>query len=529
MLRVLFTICLFSILEVCSAQVNLTESNLPILVINSGSEEITADGKINASLKVYFNEDGSTNRLTDLPTNYDGNIGIKLRGQSSLFVYAKKGYSLETRDELGDDFAVNLLGLPKESDWVMHGPYSDKSLMRNALLYTMADDITPYAPRVQMVEIIVNEEYQGVYLFTEKIKRDDSRVDIAKLKDDEITGDDLTGGYILKIDKADADEIGWESPYSVSAAQPTNFVYVYPDADDIVPEQKAYIENWITSFEDNLASSDYTDSVNGYRKRINTESFIDFMLLNELSRNVDGYRLSTYMYKDKDLNDDELHLGPVWDYNLAFGNADYCNGSNIEGWAYDFNDVCGDDFYQVPFWWKRLLTDPTFVADLKEKWMKLRNGKFTNANVNAWIDGFESQLQVPQQRNFQRWPTLGEYVWPNNFVGNTYQSEVDYLRQWIMDRMAWMDQEFDIELSAGETQLYDIKLSPNPTSDIISLTGQSLSSGVSIDIINVTGQKVRSVDYQVGNDIDVSSLEKGNYLLQIYTPEGLVTRRFVKI
>jgi len=143
-------------------------------------------------------------------------------------------------------------------------------------------------------------------------------------------------------------------------------------------------------FEALLDSDEYTNEETGYRKKINTESFIDFMLLNEMSRNVDGYRLSTYMYKDKDTNDDELHMGPVWDYNLAFGNADYCNGSDIEGWAYDFNDVCPDDFYTVHFWWKRLLTDPTFQDDLKEKWMKLRNGKFSNANVTELIDGFEA-------------------------------------------------------------------------------------------------------------------------------------------
>lgn len=526
MLRVIFSICLFTVFQICSAQ-NLTESNLPIIVIDSGIEQINADGRVNANMKVYFNEDGSINKLTDEPTNYDGNVGIKFRGQSSLFIYEKKGYSVETRDELGDDLSVNLLGMPKESDWVLHGPYGDKSLMRNALLYTLADDITPFAPRVQMTEIIVNGNYQGVYLFTEQIKRDDSRVDIAKLKDEDIAGDELTGGYILKIDRADAEDIGWTSPYSESNTQPTNFVHVYPDAGDIQPEQKEYIENWMTAFEDNLASDDYTDPVVGYRKRINTESFIDYMLLNELSRNVDGYRLSTYMYKDKDLNDDELHLGPVWDYNLAFGNADYCNGSDIEGWAYDFNDVCSDDSFQVHFWWKRLLTDPTFEADLKDKWMRLRNGKFTNANINALIDGFEAQLQEPQQRNFQRYPILGQYIWPNNFVGDTYQSEVDYLREWIMERMAWMDAEFDIELSAEESELKDIRLSPNPTSGVIQIIGESIDNNATLEVLNLTGQTLMKTAFS--NSIDVSSLERGNYLIHISSNEGVIVKKFVKM
>jgi len=363
-----------------SVTAQFSESNLPIVVIETG-EDIGTDSRVDGTMKIYYKEDGSINRLTDVPENYDGNIGIKFRGQSSLWVYDKKGYSVETRDELGDDETVNLLGMPKESDWVMHGPYGDKSLMRNALLYSLADQITPYAPRVQMVEVMVNDDYQGVYLFTEKIKRDDSRVDIANLKKDDISGDELTGGYILKFDKAEADEIGWASSISAPGVDPPSFVYVEPDADDITIEQSTYIKDWMDDFEALLDSDEYTNEETGYRKKINTESFIDFMLLNEMSRNVDGYRLSTYMYKDKDTNDDELHMGPVWDYNLAFGNADYCNGSDIEGWAYDFNDVCPDDFYTVHFWWKRLLTDPTFQDDLKEKWMKLRNGKFSNANV----------------------------------------------------------------------------------------------------------------------------------------------------
>ena len=150
-----------------SAQV-LTESNLPIIEINSNGEEITDEGRVEASMKIYFKEDGSTNSINDVPNNFDGTIGIKLRGQTSLFLFDKKSYSLETKNEEGQDSTYNLLGMPKEKDWVLHGPFSDKSLMRNALLYTMADDILAYSPRVQMVEIIVNNDYKGVYLFTGK-------------------------------------------------------------------------------------------------------------------------------------------------------------------------------------------------------------------------------------------------------------------------------------------------------------------------------------------------------------------------
>jgi len=528
MSRCLLTLFLISVFQISYGQVNLTESNLPIIVIES-LNTINADSKVAAQMKIYYNQDGSINRLTDTPEDYDGNIGIKFRGQTSLVLFDKKGYSLETRDELGEEDSANLLGMPKEVDWVLNGPYSDKSLMRNALMYTLADSITPYAPRVQMVEVILNNEYQGVYLFTEKIKRDDSRIDIAKLKDDEIAGDDLTGGYILKFDKAEPEEIGWMSPYSISEAQPTNFVHVYPKYDDIVPEQKEYIKNWITDFEDLLASPNYTDDEIGYRKSINTESFIDFMLLNEMSRNVDGYRLSTYMYKDKDSNDDELHLGPVWDYNLAFGNANYCDGSRTDGWAYDFNEVCSGDMYQIHFWWDRLLMDPSFEEDLAKKWMKLRNGKFSNTNINELIDLFADQLAEPQVRNFQKWNILGTQVWPNEFVGDTYDSEVDYLRNWLMDRLSWMDTAFDIDVATEDFEFSDFLVKPNPVSDILTIDGIVLDRNSNVHVVDITGSVIDLPVNIESHTIDVNTLQSGIYFIRIINGKQQKTERFIKL
>jgi hypothetical protein len=514
-----------------SAQV-LTESNLPIIVINSNGEEITADGRVDASMKIYFKEDGSTNSINDVPNDFDGSIGIKLRGQTSLFLFDKKSYSVETRDAEGQDSTYNLLGMPKESDWVLHGPFSDKSLMRNALLYTMADDILAYSPRVQMVEIVVNDDYKGVYLFTEKIKRDDSRVDISKLKDDDIDGLDVTGGYILKFDKADQEEIGWMSPYSISEAQPTNFIYDYPSWDDIVPEQKTYIQDWMTQFENVLSSNNFADPDEGYSKYINVESFIDHMLLNELSRNVDGYRLSTYMYKTKDKVDDlgQLYMGPVWDYNLAFGNAEYCRGWDPGGWAYNFNEDCSDDYWQVHFWWKRLLEDPIFAEEVKQKWMKLRNGKFSNPNINAWIDGFEDQLEVPQARNFERWPVLGIYVWPNKFIGDTYKEEVDYLRGWLMERLEWMDQDFDIELSV-ETDFTDeqLQISPNPAIDILELRGEVVKENMTYEIISLTGKQMFTGTVNRSNQVDINELPRGTFFFHLMDEEKSYVIKFVKI
>jgi len=172
------------------------------------------------------------------------------------------------------------------------------------------------------------------------------------------------------------------------------------------------------------------------------DSFIDFFLLNEIANNVDGYRLSTFLNKDKN---GKLKMGPIWDYNLAFGNANYCNGGDTNVWAYQFNERCPDDMWLIPFWWEKLLQDPVFVMRLKERWGSLRGNAFSDSAVLAQIDAYTKVLDDADiiNQNFRIWPVLGEFVWPNNFVGNTYGEEVSYLKSWLEDRLTWLDTEIE--------------------------------------------------------------------------------------
>lgn len=380
--------------------------------------------------------------------SFEGYVGIEFRGATSQ-TFPKKSYGLETRDENNEDLDVSLLGFPEEEDWVLYGPYSDKSLMRNILIYDLSRDIEMYASRSVFVELTINNEYQGVYVFMEKLKRDSERIDIEKLKSDENSGEDLTGGYILKIDKTAGTNLGegyndlnsFTSSYTPSDAslgQKIHFLYEYPDAEDITTEQKAYISSYVADFENALASESFTDVNLGYTAYIDIPSFIDFFLLNELSNNVDGYRLSTFMHKD--ING-KLKMGPIWDFNLAFGNADYCGGGATNVWTYKFNERCSIDFWLVPFWWERLLQDPAFVIQLKERWNVLRGGAFSEGSIIAKIDGYKDNLVKAGaiDENFKTWNVLGIYLWPNNFVGNTYDEENNYLKDWTRDRLIWMD------------------------------------------------------------------------------------------
>lgn len=418
------------------------ENRLPLFTINTNSNTIVDEPKVDAEMTIEENGEES----------FNGFIGIEFRGATSQ-LFPKKSFGLETRDEANEDLDVSLLGYPEEEDWILYAPYSDKSLMRNVLIYDLSRDIDRYASRTRFVNLVINEVYQGVYVFMEKLKRDDGRIDINNLKDDENSGEDLTGGYILKIDKTAGSNLGEGyndqnsftsayAPPNANSGQQINFLYEDPDAEDISTEQKAYISDYIDQFEAALASDNFTDPETGYRAFIDVDSFIDFFLLTEISNNIDGYRLSTFMHKDKN---GKLKMGPIWDFNLAWGNADYCSGGDTNVWAYKFNERCPEDFWLVPFWWNRLLEDPAFVTQLKERWSTLRGGAFSEARVEAKIDGYIAELDAAGaiSTNFETWPVLGTYVWPNNFVGGTYSDETGYLKGWITDRLTWLDGAMD--------------------------------------------------------------------------------------
>ncbi|HTF03802.1 MAG TPA: CotH kinase family protein, partial [Bacteroidia bacterium] len=338
-------------------------SDLPIVVINTGTSAIQDEPKVMADMGIIFNGVGNRNYMVDPFNDYNGKIGVEYRGSSSQGM-PKKSYGFETWDVNGNSTDSSLLGMPKESDWILSASYSDKSLLNNFLTYDLARSMGWYAPRCQHVELVVNGEYQGVYVLMEKIKRDDDRVDIAKLEPTEITGDDLTGGYIIKIDKTTGNGgNGWTSAYAPDtniAGQTIYFQYEYPSDVNIVPQQEAYIQAYVDSFETALAGPNFADTAVGYAHYIDVNSFVDYFLLNEISRNVDGYRISTYLYKDKASNGGKLVMGPCWDYDIAWGNANYCLGDDLTGWAINFAEPCSGDGYQIPFWWDRLFQDTAF-------------------------------------------------------------------------------------------------------------------------------------------------------------------------
>jgi hypothetical protein len=419
---------------------NFVSSDLPIIIINTHNQAILDDPKIVADMGIIYHGPGIRNVITDTYNNYKGKIGIELRGSSSQWYSPKKSYSLETQDSTGANLNVSLLGLPADNDWILSAAFSDQTMLRNALTYALARDAGRYASRARYCEVVLDGVYQGVYTFLEKIKPGANRTNISKLKATDNAGDGLTGGYILKLDKTTgAPAASWLSKYSTATDTTENrilFQVDYPKLADITPQQRTYIEAYSDSFETALSTKSFADARAGYRHYINTASFIDYFLLTELSRNIDGYCYSTYFTKDRASKGGKLTMGPLWDYDLAWGNAGFCAGDSAAGWVYA-NAYCSG--HKVPFWWRQLLADTTFSRELHTRWTSLRQTVLREDSLDLRIDNNATQLRESQARNFVAWPTLGTYVWANANAFATYQEGVDYVKQWMHERLAWLD------------------------------------------------------------------------------------------
>ena len=515
--------------------VSFTSSNLPIIVINTHGQQIVDDYKITADMGIIYNGEGVRNNLTDPFNNYNGKIGIEIRGSSSQ-MFPKKQYSVETRDLSGNDLDVSLLGFPAENDWVLYAPYNDKSLIRDVLVYRLANDMGRYASRSKFCEVVLNNEYAGVYVLFEKIKRDVNRVNIKKLNPTDISGDALTGGYIIKIDKTDGENnAGWFSNYLPFPQLPNKILYQYhvPKPDEIVQQQMTYIQSLIFNFETIMKySSNIADSATGYPKYIDTDSFVDFILINELVKNVDAYRLSTFLYKDRDSRNTKLFAGPVWDFNIAFGNADYYEGWMTNGWQLEHltnsQNIPSYEPFLTPFWWRKLFDDTKFRNRVYARWQNVKNGSFKVQNIYHYVDSLVQLLDESKSRNFEKWPTLGIWVWPNYFVGQTYEQEINYLKSWTANRINWLDQNMIGEPTDLNDPNYplpsDFSLDqnyPNPFNPETIIPFNMKSSGIAeIAVFNILGKKVFDKTlYGYGGEnqfvFNGSNLESGIYFYSL--------------
>jgi len=512
-------------------------SNLPVVLITTKpGESIKNEPKITADMKIIYNASGTRNYITDPASVYSGKVGIEIRGRYSASL-PQKPYGFETRDVSGNNINVSLLGMPVENDWVLLANYNDKTFLRNVLAFELFREMGNYSVRTRFCEVLLNNEYQGIYLLGEKIKQDSGRVNISRLKPEDSQGDEVSGGYIIKTDYYTADD-SWLSNYSPlnKPGAKVYFVYHDPDALELTQPQKTYIQEYINSLERVLYDPAFRAPVFGYKSYIDINSFADYFIIGELSRNVDAYKKSRFFNKDKDSKGGLLYSGPVWDMDWAFRNLKenciHMNKTDGSGWAYRINECSASP--TPPSWEVRMLQDKEFANLVHTRYNELRKTILSKEHIEHLIDSVALLLNEAQVRHFEKWKILGINAGTPEWGIQplTYEGEIIKLKSWLDTRLSWLDANMvGAPLSAenGDGSALKCRVFPNPVSDHMFV--ESDEEMRSLKLFSFTGllAEERSVLSGYRVELNTSTLKRGSYILTVEFRNGSkVSCRVVK-
>ena len=348
----------------------------------------------------------------------EGALEIRGRGNTT-WMFPKKPYRLKLAA------TTALLGMPANKHWVLLANYSDKTMLRNDLSFALSRMLgMAWTPRSQFVDVRLNGQYVGLYQLTEHVRIAPERVNIATMKVTDTSDTNITGGYLLEADERRGQTFCFNSTM-------TRMVWCAADPETLGDagweKQRAYITNYIARTDSAIFSSTFTDPATGYAAFINVESAINYYMVQEVVKNVDGnLRFGASFSKPRG---GKLTFGPVWDFDLALGNVNYNGADLVDGW-----------YSRQAQWYTRLFQDPGFKARYKERWAEMKRAGTIDSLQNL-VFSRANYLSVVQKRNFERWPILGTYVWPNRVVTGSYDGETIALKGWLLDRVRWMDAE----------------------------------------------------------------------------------------
>lgn len=507
-------------------------SDLPIVVVdNLGVGDIpSVEPKQPAIMAVLEPQNGVCSLVGDVALTT--RIAARRRGETSLRpTHLKPNLAIESHGELDDDVDIEPLGMPADSDWILHAPYNfDRALVRNAFIFELSNQVGAYACRTRFCEVFLNagggalssSDYAGVYVFMERIKQGDDRVDIEDLEPQDSAEPAVGGGYIFKIDKPDPGKTVW------SAGGQGSMYYVYPAEENITTNQEAWLQGYIDDFGAALNGGDFTDPVLGYRPYLDTALSVDHHILNVLPKNVDALRLSTYIHKPRQ---GRLTYGPIWDFDRSMESTD----GRDDAWN-TWDAPNGTQFFDYG-WWDRLFQDGSFWQEWIDRWQELRDGSLSTTNIHAIIDAMASELEQAQARNFQKWTAV--------LPRNSWQWEVDHLKEWLASRATWIDSQlfdrpaFGIEpgmvvpgtgltmsVPPGTTGYYTLDGSdPRAQDGAVSAAARQYLPGVPVPITSNVVVRARATDgggfSDAPGDAPWSGLREAVYIVRL--PELAVT------
>ncbi len=513
-----------------SPPASLLSTYLPIISINTNGQTINNEPKITADMKIIYHGGTVINNYTDDPNIYDGKIGIEIRGATSSG-YPQTPYGIETRDIIGNNLDTALLGMPSDNDWVLLSNWNEKSFARNVLSFEIFNKMGHYAPRVRHCEVMINDTYRGVYLFGEKIKIGKGRTSLAKLTNKDLSGDAVTGGYIFKTDYDDGVGSYWTSNYSPinrAGAKP-KFVYHDPKAEDLALEQKTYIAGYVNALETALYSTNFADPTTGYRAYLDVNTFVDYFILEEVARNVDGYKKSRFFHKNKDSKNKLIDSGPVWDFDWAWKNLNDCElykNTTGEGWAWNINYCYVNPV--PPSWEAKMLQDPYFANAINTRYFSLRKNILSLTEINRCIDSIANLVNDAQVRHYKKYPILGT----NNgapeidALSTTYAGEIQKLKNWIAVRLAWLDANMVGKNTAVNNveSIAKIRVFPNPVQEILYVESDIEIRDITIyNSLGFVSLNIKANNFE--ENINVKGLSTGIYVVKVTLANGITTNQ----
>jgi len=406
---------------------------VPVLRVDVGGQTIDKDVEIAGQLEIFEDHDGTLTDLDAIAPTVSTPIGFQGRGNYTWSL-PKKGYAFELQDGLGGGVDLTILGLPPGSDFALYGCWSDKTCMRNALVFALGQRLGRWSPRTRFVELVIDGEYLGLYMVWERIRRDVARCDIDEPAATAMDGD-ISGGYILRLEGGGkgpetVDGVVYDRDFVMDGGR--IYTYHYPKPSELSPEQTTYLPDFMQAFEDAMALD---PSV--YSEWIDVPTWVDHGIVDELTNNWDGYVHSIYMTKASQAAGGLLGMGPLWDYDLAFANGNV-TGYNCQTdvWAHEIVRPFPDD---VPSYWLSLFADDEFRHAFKCRWQELRSDAISHATFAAQLAAWVDFTADARERDQARWSTVGDMIFPNCFSAPSYDGEIAALLDWIDARLAWLD------------------------------------------------------------------------------------------
>ncbi len=393
--------------------------NIPIVRIKTdgGAEILDKKNYVRGSIMVSDIEG-----LYSDVKNFNAAMGIRGRGNST-WEWPKKPWKVKL------DEKASILGMPADKEWALLANYADRTLMRNIVAMKISEICGfSWTPRMRSVHVYLNDKYQGVYTLCEHKKVSPDRVNIEVAGETDNSGDDITGGYYLEIEENQDETTCWYTGMGVPM--------MFSDPEEPTVPQLEYVKKYFADFEASLQGPDSADPQKGYAKYIDVKSFIDYYILQELTKNIDGnLRKSSFITKEKGKKMEMYH---VWDFDLTLGNCGYFDmtvGNGPEGfWVRDFASDCR----KGSNWFNLMLKDPAFKDMLKVRWNEL---KPELEKIAEFIDDQAAVLDKAQKRNFEVWSIMESVDWVKFPSLGSYEREVEYLRNFYVERLRWLDSQ----------------------------------------------------------------------------------------